>query len=150
MNNSRRGTASLIAIIIILMVLLGFCINSKVSSDNKAEAIQDRIDKTFVYQLGEAASSFGRDLSNDDNSDYENCVASVAAASSVANLSSYEDDNDLIDLALDSLYRAMLNSDKKENVIHNAVTIREIFVKLNVNPADTEATSELSKVIDSL
>lgn len=48
-----------------------------------------------MYQLSEAASSFGKGLTEGDNSNYV----------------------DLIDIGLDNFYKAMLNTDNKEKII---------------------------------
>ncbi|MGN7169238.1 hypothetical protein ACTHSJ_25575 [Paenibacillus cellulositrophicus] len=44
---------------------------------------QNMIDMEFKYQLGESAACFSRDFTGGNNSNYESCVGSVAAASAV-------------------------------------------------------------------
>jgi hypothetical protein len=78
--------------------------------------------------------SFSVDLGGENNTGYEKCIASVATAAGVSNLSSYEKKNDLIDIGLYHFYIAMLKPDNKEKVKKDAEKIRGIFSKLNINP----------------
>jgi hypothetical protein len=149
MLNSKNIITLLASVIIILGVFLTYWMILKSKSDDKLNFKQEMIDKTFKYQLGESASSFGKELSDGNNNNYEQCVASVAAASSLAKLSSYEANNDSIDVGLDGFYKALINADKKEVVIKNAEEIRNIFIKLNLDPTDSETTKELNNLVQS-
>jgi hypothetical protein len=149
MLKSKNVITILVAVIIILVVFLIYCVNLKSNSEDKLKYKQYTIDITFKYQLGESASCFGTDFNDGNNSNYERCVASVAAASSVSKLSSYEANNDGIDVGLDGFYKAMINADKKEMVIKNAEEIRNIFIKLNIDPTDSETTKELNNLVQS-
>jgi type V secretory pathway adhesin AidA len=117
---------------------------------DSSENYQDMIDRTFKYQLSEVVASFSVELTGENNTGYNECIASVAAASALSGLSSFEQENDLIDIGLNNFYKAMLNPDNKEKVIKNIKSIRDIINKLYMNPTDVKTTDELNNLVGSL
>ncbi|MGG4046366.1 hypothetical protein [Paenibacillus favisporus] len=150
MNKSKNIITILAVVVIILVVFLIYSRNLQMNSKEILKYKQNMIDMEFKYQLGESAACFSRDFTDGNNSNYESCVGSVAAASAVSKPSSYEATNDLIDVGLDGLYKAMINGDKKEIVIGKAEKIRNIFIKLNLDPTDIKTTDELNSLVASL
>ncbi|MFF2091353.1 hypothetical protein [Paenibacillus sp. NPDC058174] len=141
-----RHTAAVI--LILAAIILLFSIFSLVK---KQEAVQNKIDRTFIEQLSNVITGFSMKLTGDEGiSSYQRCIASVAAAAAMSPLTSYEEENDELDIALHNLYMAMLNADYKEEIVSNDALFRELFLNLSRNPKDKGTTDAIIKFTASL
>ncbi|MFX3634690.1 MAG: hypothetical protein ACE3L7_12705 [Candidatus Pristimantibacillus sp.] len=113
--------------------------------------LQTNVNHAFKGHLGLITTAcFSVNLEGGNSGEYDKCIASVATAAGLSNLSSYEEENDLIDVVLQNFYGAMLVPENKAKLIQDSEKIRGLFVRLLMNPSDIETTTELSHYVESL
>ncbi|MBM7568443.1 hypothetical protein [Paenibacillus sacheonensis] len=149
MKHPKLVIAALSVVVVILGIVLFNDIRARSDSDERLRFVQQMADNSFRYQLGEAASSFGKDMDEDEAS-FHQCVAAVSAAAALAKLTSFEKQNDGIDVVLDGFGKNLLNPSNRAAVLGKAPELRELFAKLNQNPADKETTNKLAEFGDTL
>ncbi len=143
MKNLNTKFSILFSIIIILVVAIIFLIISSSDKQRKLEYTQDLIDQLYVSQLSQIASCFGRDLEYENFNNYQQCTSEIAGASTISMLTTYEEKNDLTDVALYGLYKNMLNIEKRDLIIENTDELRGIFIKLFQDPFNKKVVEDL-------
>ncbi|MBO7745644.1 hypothetical protein I8J29_15645 [Paenibacillus sp. MWE-103] len=139
---TRRNVVFSVAILILAALLANRAVQQH-RAQNNLSALQQRVDEAFRTQLSLAASSLGTDF-DEDESNFNACVASVSAAAALAGQTSFESRNDVLDVALDRFGKILLNPVNRQAVTQNAPTLRALFVKLSADPADADTTRQLS------
>ncbi|QHW31669.1 hypothetical protein GZH47_13000 [Paenibacillus rhizovicinus] len=149
MKSINYAIAALLVVIVILAVFLFDNIKARNDSDESVRYLHQSADNALRYQLSIVAASFGTDLDEDEDG-FNACQAAVSAAAALSPLTTFEARNDLIDVVLDRFGKMLNNPSNRETVIHQAPALRQIFMKLNRDPADVETTKRLSDLADSL
>lgn len=149
MKHSRIPVAVLSVVIVILAVALVQNIKARNSNHESRRFLQQMADNAFRYQLSLIATSFGKDLDEDEAS-YNQCVAAVSSAASLAELTTFEKQNDSIDLVLDHFSKNLFNPANRETIVQHSAQLREMFAKLQLNPEDAATTKLLSDFEESL
>ncbi|OXM15877.1 hypothetical protein [Paenibacillus herberti] len=131
-----------ISILIIGLIILSY---KYVEANTKAQNLQNSIDAKFKAEL-----SFTRDSFNVKMNDYayRSILSRVSTVASISEITSYEDQNDNLDISLYNLYVALNNDRSKEKVLSRADELRDIFMMLVTNPASKEATDKLMQIND--
>jgi hypothetical protein len=102
--------------------------------------LQVSVDQAFRTQLSEIHSNLSLEL-NDYS--YHRARESVAGARAIAYLTTYEEENDLLDIAFDHLYITMREDKSQPKVKENIEELREIINILNMNPKNKEALDKI-------
>ncbi|WP_239616816.1 hypothetical protein [Cohnella mopanensis] len=133
----------LILLLILCIVGLVFSSLKYFEIQNKNEDLQNSINRSFKYQLGNVLSSFSMEV-NDYN--YRSMLASVSNAASLSELTTYEKDNDSLDVCLYNLYFSLREDKSKDLTLSRIDELREIFFLLVQEPTSKEATDKLSQI----
>ncbi|NBD24071.1 hypothetical protein [Paenibacillus glycinis] len=143
----------IIVIFSVVIAVLAVILINRVIKQNRTAAdlnvLQQSIDAAFRTQLSLATSSLGTDF-DEDESNFNACVAAVSAAAALADQTTYESRNDLIDVALNRFSKILLNPENRQTVSQHSPELRSLFVKLTMNPADVETTRTLSAFIGNV
>ncbi|QHT59127.1 hypothetical protein GXP70_03555 [Paenibacillus lycopersici] len=149
MKPATYWTAASVGVIVVLAAFLAVSIRARNDSDESVRFLRQNADNALSYQLSIVASSFGKDLAEDEEG-YHQCIAALSAAAAISPLTTYEAQNDLIDGVLYGFVGMLNNPSNKETVLRHAPELRTIFLKLHVNPADAAATQRLSELSSTL
>lgn len=133
------------AYIISFLIILGFIFMgyNYVVEHNKARSLQGSIDAKFKFELGQARDSFSMEM-NDYT--YRSVLSSVSNAASSSELTSYEKQNDDLDISLYNLYLSLREDKSKDKVLSRADDLRDIFAMLVTDPSSREATDRLIRI----
>lgn len=129
-----------ISILILGMIIMSYKYDE---ANNKAQNLQNTIDEKFKMELSSVYSSFNTKL---DEMAYRSALSSVSTAASISEITSYEDQNDNLDISLYNFYHALRNDESKEKVLARADEVRDIFTMLFLDPASKEATDKLMQI----
>jgi hypothetical protein len=145
---------TLLLIIILLLSLLWLSVKY-INLSSKYNWQQANIDKTFISSLGIAISGFTVDLNSTSNETlaqymYNESMSSLASATKLVWLTTYERKNDSLDVALHSLYNLMEQDKYRKSIIAKSIQIHDNLVKLALNPTDKEATDNISKIVEEI
>ncbi|AEI41681.1 hypothetical protein KNP414_03123 [Paenibacillus mucilaginosus KNP414] len=83
---------------------------------------------------------------NDDT--YRSVLSSVSNAASISDLTSYEEQNDSLDISLEYLYISLREDKSKDKVLSRADELRDIFLVIMTDPASKEATDKILKITE--
>ncbi|WP_336789642.1 hypothetical protein [Paenibacillus sp. MMO-177] len=107
------------------------------------------MDNALRYQLSIVASSFSKDLDEDDEG-FNQCKEALSAAAALAPLTTFESQNNAIDGVLYQFGWLLSKPSNKQTVVQHGLELREIFMKLNADPGDVDTTKRLSDFFSSL
>ncbi|AJS58991.1 hypothetical protein [Paenibacillus sp. IHBB 10380] len=127
-------------LLILLLLITGY---KSYESNRATQNLQDNIDNTFKYQLSNVLSSLSMKV-NDYT--YRSILASVSNVASLSELTSFEDNNDNLDITLNNLYISLREERSKDKVLSRIDELREIFFVLVQDPTSKEATDKLIKI----
>lgn len=137
-----------------LAILTIFFIFSDQQTKKKLHDIQNQIDQTFIYQIGETESSLNVDLSepNDVLSEYPKIISQLSALSVLSKFTSYEKKNVLLNGSLYSLYIALLQPENKQEIVDTDTiqTLRETLMQLHDDPLNNEITKKIANISSKL
>lgn len=150
----RKGRILMGLMIVALVILVVLGIKYKNLSAEQ-DSQQRQIDNAFKTSLNFAMSGFAVDFqgSQDENLteySYNEAMSNLAAAAQLSNLTTYEDENDYLDISLFGLYKLMEQKEYKQSVVKRAKAIYDNLLKLTQNPADKEATKSIIKLTDEI
>ncbi|SDT43407.1 hypothetical protein SAMN05444162_4276 [Paenibacillaceae bacterium GAS479] len=131
----------------ISILILGLIIMSYkyVEANNKAQDLQNSIDAKFKTELSILGGSFNVKM---EDYEYRSVLSRVSTVASISDITSYEDQNDNLDISLYNLYVALNNDKSKEKVLFRAGELRDIFMTLRLDPSSKEATDKLMQIND--
>ncbi|MGF7033584.1 hypothetical protein J2T17_004532 [Paenibacillus mucilaginosus] len=135
-----RKWAFLIALLVAGLAISGY-------SYFKAQKLQTSIDNRFKHELSSVLSNLSLTM-NDDT--YRSVLSSVSNAASISDLTSYEEQNDSLDISLEYLYISLREDKSKDKVLSRADELRDIFLVLMTDPASKEATDKILKITEEL
>ncbi|WP_141505293.1 hypothetical protein [Paenibacillus luteus] len=134
--------AFLISLLILGFIIMGY---NYVEESTKAQNLQNSIDTKFKHELSNVLGSFSM-MMNDYT--YRSVLSSVSNVASISELTSYEDQNDNLDISLYNLYISLREDKSKEKVLSRADELRDVFMMLVTDPASKEATDKLIQITD--
>jgi hypothetical protein len=145
---------TLLLIIILLFSLLWLSVRY-VNLSSKYNLQQENINKTFISSLGIAISGFAVDLNSTSNESnarymYNESMSNLVSATKLVRFTTYERENDSLDVALHSLYNLMEQDKYKKSIIAKSIQIHDNLVKLSLDPTDKESTDNISKLADEI
>ncbi|WP_201005853.1 hypothetical protein [Paenibacillus glycanilyticus] len=136
------------AVTVLALVSSVYLHYSKDKSEERYNLLQEQANKTFQRQLGQVSECFGVQI---DDSAYTKCIAAVAAADSIPQLTTYEQgQGETIDFLLNKLYIEMLVPDNKSIIINHQDQLFSLFGRLAQNPADSQLKQQLEEFIEGL
>ncbi|MCG7217477.1 hypothetical protein [Paenibacillus mucilaginosus] len=121
------------------LIILGY---NYVKASTQAQNIQNLIDTKFKYELSNVLSNLS--VTKNEHT-YRSVLSSVSTVASISELTSYEEQNDSLDVSLNNLYIALREDKSKDKVLSRADELRDIFILLVQDPASKEA---VEKIID--
>jgi hypothetical protein len=131
-------------ILLIFSLVLCILLSLKyIETKNSKDYLQESVDQTFKYQLHQVLSSLSMKMSEYS---YRTLLSSVSNASSLSELTSYEDMNDNLDISLHNLFIALREERSKDKVLLRLDELREIFVVLVQDPVNHEVTERLIRI----
>ncbi|MCG7214377.1 hypothetical protein [Paenibacillus mucilaginosus] len=133
-----RKWAFLIALLVTGLAISGY-------SYFKAQKLQTSIDNRFKHELSSVLSNLSLTM-NDDT--YRSVLSSVSNAASISDLTSYEEQNDSLDISLEYLYISLREDKSKDKVLSRADELRDIFLVIMTDPASKEATDKILKITE--
>ncbi|AFH62465.1 hypothetical protein ACVNS2_17615 [Paenibacillus caseinilyticus] len=133
-----RKWAFLIALLVAGLAISGY-------SYFKAQKLQTSINNRFKHELSSVLSNLSLTM-NDDT--YRSVLSSVSNAASISDLTSYEEQNDSLDISLEYLYISLREDKSKDKVLSRADELRDIFLVLMTDPASKEATDKILKITE--
>ncbi|MFC4099188.1 hypothetical protein [Paenibacillus xanthanilyticus] len=140
-RSMKKGTF-LTAILMAGLLIAGYYY---VTSQMEKQQLQDAVDAKFKVELSNVLGSVSMTM-NDYT--YRFVLSSVAAAASIADLTSYEEQNDDLDISLHNLYIALREEKSRAAVMSRASEIRESIALLLVDPANKRATDKLKQLAE--
>lgn len=130
---------------ILCLVVSVFCSYKYFKANESSKELQESINNQFTLQLGLVINSLSVEVSEES---YRSILSSVSSAASLSKLTTYDDMNDDLDLALDYLYLSLRKEDSKDITLSKIDELREIFYLLIEEPTSKEATDQLLEIVE--
>ncbi|RCW38755.1 hypothetical protein [Paenibacillus prosopidis] len=131
-----------ISLLFLGLIIMGY---NYVEGNTKAQNLQNSIDTKFKYELSNVLGSLSM-MMNDYT--YRSVLSSVSNVASISELTSYEEQNDNLDISLYNLYISLREDKSKDKVLSRADELRDVFMVLVTDPASKEATDKLIQITD--
>lgn len=130
---------------ILFLLLIGLVITGYKYADSRHEVkdLQSSIDAKFRYELSEVLGSLNKEM---DDYTYRSFLSNMSDAAALSDLTSYEEQNDELDVSLYSLFVALREEKSKDKVLARADELREVFKVLVMEPANKEATDQINQI----
>ncbi|WP_166243114.1 hypothetical protein [Paenibacillus turpanensis] len=127
-------------VLIITLLVVGFAF---MNVHHAKKELQASIDQTFKSNIGRVLDSLSLKASEDS---YRMILASVLSAASMAEITTFEANNDDLDIALHNLFIALRNEQSREKVLQRTQELHDLFFKLMTSPDSREATDKLLQI----
>ncbi|KRE88284.1 hypothetical protein ASG89_34870 [Paenibacillus sp. Soil766] len=134
--------AFFISFLVLCFIIMGY---NYVKGSTKAQDLQNAIDTKFKLELSHVLSSLSMKM-NDYS--YRSVLSSVSNVASISELTSYEEQNDNLDISLYNLYISLREDKSKDKVLSRADELRDVFTVLVRDPASKEATDKIIQITD--
>ncbi|EFM09682.1 hypothetical protein PaecuDRAFT_3731 [Paenibacillus curdlanolyticus YK9] len=137
--------------IILLILLASYIVSIKINDTNqqsRINEIQKNINDTFLYQISQFNTCLN--IQTFEGEDYKKCLSSVSTASTLSNLTSFEKNNDLLDVTLNKFYIALLNLKDVSIINKNSSTLADIFSAMHNNPEEEKVTNSLLEFTNNI
>ncbi|MCM3746119.1 hypothetical protein M3223_01985 [Paenibacillus pasadenensis] len=138
----KKWTIFFISILILGIIMMSYKYDK---ANTEAQNLQNTIDEKFKIVLSIVYSSFNTKI---DEMAYRSALSSVSTAASISEITSYEDQNDNLDVSLYNFYHALRNDESKVKILARADEVRDIFTMLFLDPASKKATDKLMEIND--
>ncbi|ANE46524.1 hypothetical protein SY83_09800 [Paenibacillus swuensis] len=136
----KKISTYLIIILSLSVIILGF---KHYESQSQKKDLQNSIDHAFKSQIYNVIGDLSVKL---DDYTYKFVISSVSNAATLAELTSYEEMNDDLDISLQDLF-VKLREGKPEDLTTSRIDeLREIFHIMIQNTANPDATDRLMQI----
>lgn len=132
----------LTSVFFIGLIVMGY---NYVERKNEAKDLQSAIDAKFRAELNKV---YGTIISEMNDYTYRSFLANLSSAASISDLTSFEDQNDDLDISLYNLFISLREEKSKDKVLARADELRDAFSILVTEPANKEATDQIIEITD--